>query len=60
MQEQRERDDLLHSVRQEIGEYKSAASARADPLLRERNAANSSLRTADNIMSQAQVALSPP
>mmetsp|Transcript_69977 Transcript_69977/g.145875 ORF Transcript_69977/g.145875 Transcript_69977/m.145875 type:complete len:229 (+) Transcript_69977:293-979(+) len=54
IKEQRERDDLLHSVRKDIGEYKSAASARTDPLLRERGAATNSIKTADQVLESAQ------
>mmetsp|Transcript_4561 Transcript_4561/g.10993 ORF Transcript_4561/g.10993 Transcript_4561/m.10993 type:complete len:226 (+) Transcript_4561:221-898(+) len=54
IKEQKERDDLLHSVRQDIGEYKSAASARADPLLRERGAAQNSIKAADSVLANAQ------
>jgi len=54
IKEQRERDDLLHSVRKDIGEYKSAATARQDPLLRERGAAQGSIKAADGVLANAQ------
>ena len=40
-------------VRKDIGEFRSSAGARMDPLLRERAAATGSLRGADNILSGA-------
>jgi len=40
-------------VRQDIGEFRSSAGTRMDPLLRERAAATGSLRGADNILSGA-------
>ena len=39
VEEQRERDELLGSVRADIGEFKTAASARMDSLVRERGSA---------------------
>ncbi|EKX37981.1 Golgi SNAP receptor complex member 1B [Guillardia theta CCMP2712] len=53
IKEQRERDDLLHSVRQDIGEFRTAASSRTDSLVRERGATQHSLRTVDKILSGA-------
>mmetsp|Transcript_11577 Transcript_11577/g.28084 ORF Transcript_11577/g.28084 Transcript_11577/m.28084 type:complete len:229 (+) Transcript_11577:189-875(+) len=57
IKEQLEREDLLHSVRQDIGEYRTAATSRMDPLLRERGAATNSLRGADQIMQGAATTL---
>uniref|UniRef100_A0A7S0QR18 Golgi SNAP receptor complex member 1 n=1 Tax=Cryptomonas curvata TaxID=233186 RepID=A0A7S0QR18_9CRYP len=50
IKELREREELLSSVRQDIGEYRNA---RTDPLLRERMAAANSLRTADQTLGNA-------
>mmetsp|Transcript_14619 Transcript_14619/g.39861 ORF Transcript_14619/g.39861 Transcript_14619/m.39861 type:complete len:206 (+) Transcript_14619:98-715(+) len=50
IKELREREELLSSVRQDIGEYRNA---RTDPLLRERMAVNNSLRSADAALGTA-------
>ena len=50
IREQRERDELLHSVRRDIGEFKSAAASRTDSLVRERASATNSLRTTDQLL----------
>mmetsp|Transcript_20066 Transcript_20066/g.50769 ORF Transcript_20066/g.50769 Transcript_20066/m.50769 type:complete len:225 (-) Transcript_20066:35-709(-) len=51
--EQRERDELLGSVRADIGEYRTAASQRMESLVRERGSAQGSLRTTEQILAGA-------
>jgi len=53
MEEQREREELLGSVRADIGEYRTAASARMESLVRERGASQNSVRTTDQILAGA-------
>jgi len=53
MDEQREREELLGSVRADIGEYRTAASARMESLVRERGASQNSVRTTDQILAGA-------
>lgn len=53
IKEQRERDELLHSVRRDIGEFKTAAASRTDSLVRERASATNSLKTTDQLLKGA-------
>ncbi|MGB1603402.1 MAG: hypothetical protein ACPIOQ_62295, partial [Promethearchaeia archaeon] len=53
IKEQRERDELLHSVRRDIGEFKTAAASRTDSLVRERASTTNSLKTTDQLLKGA-------